>query len=268
MTAFLCCTLWAPLASWGEIAVGEMRGSWDRPSRSAVLGLVAGALGVRRDEQAAHDALDVGYGVAVRLDVAGTSLVDYHTAQTVAAAAVRRYRPRTRAELLAGVPSADRETILSRRAYRQDAVATVALWARDRAPHALPALADALRRPAFAPYAGRKANPFGLPLRPLVHEAPTLADALRAHERARETAAADAPPAARRAVAALWRGLRGRGPWGREVSHDACDGFEAGLTPLRRETRRDAGAQRARWQFAERTVHVGLLPDEAWEASA
>ena len=30
MTGFLLFTLYAPLASWGEIAVGETRGSWDR----------------------------------------------------------------------------------------------------------------------------------------------------------------------------------------------------------------------------------------------
>ena len=71
MTEFLLLTLYAPLASWGDIAVGEVRGSWDRPSRSAVLGLVAAALGVDRADQAAHDALDVGYGVAVRQDAAG-----------------------------------------------------------------------------------------------------------------------------------------------------------------------------------------------------
>lgn len=86
---FLLLTLYAPLSSWGGIAVGEERNSWDRPSRSAVLGLVAAALGVARDDQASHDALDWGYGVAVRLDVAGSSVVDYHTAQSVAQASVK-----------------------------------------------------------------------------------------------------------------------------------------------------------------------------------
>lgn len=260
MTKFLCFTIYAPLSSWGDIAVGEMRGSWDRPSRSAVLGLLAAALGIRREAQAEHDALDASYGVAVRLDVPGTPLVDYHTAQTVSASVVRKRAPRTRAELLAAVPSAEHETILSRRAYRQDAVSTVAVWARADAPWSLDALAAALRRPVFTLYAGRKANVLGLPLAPVVREADTLADAFRAHEHARTEAL---PPEVRRTIGPLWQRLRGRAGWGREVSHDPCDGFEPGVTPLRRETRRDAAAQRTRWQFAERTVLVGLLPEGA-----
>ena len=34
----------------------------------------------------------------------------------------------------------------------------------------------------------------------------------------------------------------------------------SGLRPLRRDVRRDAGAHRTRWQFAERVVEVGVMP--------
>ena len=37
MPEFLTFVLAAPLAAMGEIAVGERRGTWDRPGRSAVL---------------------------------------------------------------------------------------------------------------------------------------------------------------------------------------------------------------------------------------
>lgn len=250
MTDFLVFTLYAPLASWGDIAVGESRGSWDRPSRSAVLGLLGAALGIMREDQPAHDALDAGYGVAVRLDAAGSPLGDYHTAQTVSASVVRRTRPRTRAALLA---AGERETTLSKRAYRQDALATVALWVRGGAKAkprwTLRELAEAVRQPAFILYAGRKANAFGAPLDPVVVAAATLAEAF-----------------ARRSPAP--RGLDSRRvaasvPWGREVSHDAIadDGFESGLVPFRREVRRDVPVHRTRWQYMERTVEVGLLVD-------
>lgn len=254
MTDFLLLTLYAPLTSWGDIAVGEFRGSWDRPSRSAVLGLVAAALGIERDDQDVHDALDAGYGVAVRADVPGAPLVDYHTAQTVDAATVRKRRPATRAELLA---VSDRQTILSRRTYRQDALATVALWTRRAdARWSLKALEDALRRPRFVLYAGRKANVFGLPLDPRVETAATLADALSRR------------PSAFAALGALdteqWRAV---GTAARdallEVSHDPCEGFESGLRSLRRDIRRDTGAHRTRWQFAERVVEVGVMPARA-----
>lgn len=246
MRDFLLLTLYAPLSSWGDIAVGEYRGSWDRPSRSAVLGLVGAALGVDRGDQDAHDALDRGYGVAVRVDVAGAPMVDYHTTQTVDSASVRKRRPATRAELL---DVRDRQTILSRRSYRQDALATVALWARDGARWSLEALRDALQRPRFVLYAGRKANVFGLPLDPRVERASTLAGALSIR------------PDAFGAVVALdtehwWQPDTDTV----EVSHDPCDGFESGLRQLRRDIRRDTGAHRGRWQFAERVVEVGVMP--------
>lgn len=256
MTEFLLFTLHAPLTSWGEIAVGEMRGSWDRPSRSAVLGLVAAALGLTRDAQADHDALDSGYGVAVRLDAPGAPMVDYHTAQTVAENVARRLGPTTRARLLvAGEP----RTILSRRWYRQDTVATVALWAKDGARWPLAELADALGNPTFTLYAGRKANALGLPLAPEVAAAATMAEAFLRREETRGIRS-DAPTAVRESLGRVWVALRPRDGWGREVSHDADGEIVTGLVPHRREVRRDAAPHRARWHYAERVVEVGLLP--------
>lgn len=249
MTDFLLLTLYAPLTSWGDIAVGEFRGSWDRPSRSAVLGLVAAALGIDREDQAGHDALDSGYGLAVRADVAGAPLVDYHTAQTVDASTVKKRRPATRAELL---DVRDRQTILSRRTYRQDALATAALWARAEARWPLTAIQAALRHPRYVLYAGRKANAFGLPLNARVEGAATLAEALG--RRASSFAALGALDTTQ------WRASSIDAL---EVSHDPCEGFESGLRPLRRDVRRDTGAHRGRWQFAERVVHVGVMPVEA-----
>jgi CRISPR system Cascade subunit CasD len=243
---FLIFTIYAPLASWGDIAVGELRGSWDRPSRSAILGMIAAALGLERDNQDAHDALDAGYGVAVRLDLAGSPMEDYHTAQTVAASAVKKQRPTTRRQLLA---PRDRPTILSRRTYRQDALATGCIWQRDGARWTLDEIAAALRSPVFALYAGRKSNVLGLPLAPKKVAAATLAAAfsesaplrseLREFSRLQprgNVASHSAPP---------------------EIAHDHCDGFDSGLHTLRREVRRDAAANRLRWQFSERTVEIG-----------
>lgn len=265
MSEFLFFTLHAPLTSWGAIAVGEARGSWDRPSRSAILGLVAAALGITREDQQQHDRLDRGYGVAVRLDAPGAPLVDYHTAQTVSASAAQRRGAKTRAQLLeaGGV-----QTVLSRRTYRQDALATVALWECTQDAWPLVELETALRRPAFTLYAGRKANALGLPLAPAVIHAPTLAGAFldREHTRGMQRTA---PPAARLVTEQVWTALRPLAGWGREVAHDPWEFGETGLRPLRREVRRDTSPHRDRWHFAERVVEVGLLPDTAAaEASA
>lgn len=244
MTEFLLFTMYAPLSSWGEIAVGEVRGSWDRPSRSAILGFLAAAVGLVRDDAESHAALDTGYGVAVRLDSAGVALTDFHTAQTASAMQVKRRQPETRAQLL---DTAERETILSRRVYRQDALATVAVWQRHDARWSLATIADALRRPAFVLYAGRKANALGLPVDPEVMTASNIAEAFaaRTHERAQR---------------AGFMLERLRIAHAAEVSHDTDPTVVPGVEHVRSEIRRDTSPHRTRWQFSERVVNVFVMP--------
>lgn len=241
MTRYLLFTLYAPLASWGEIAMGEQRGSWTYPSRSAVLGLAAAALGLPRENTQGHAALDEGYGFAVRLDAPGVPLSDYHTTQTMAQSVVKKAKPATRRALLA---AGDPETILSRRGYRADALATAALWTKKEMPRwALDTLAAALRRPVFTLYAGRKSNPFGLPLDPQVIEAETLAEAF-----------AQRPPNPLLAV------LRPREGWGRGVAADLLPDGAYGFPVQHHELRRDAAPDRQRWLFSERNLAIGSLP--------
>jgi len=247
MTEFLLFTIYAPLMSWGDIAVGELRGSWDRPSRSAILGLLAAGLGLDRSDQAGHDALEVGYGLAVRVDCPGTAMTDYHTTQTMRQSVIKKDKleGKPRMALLA---AGDPETILSRRTYRQDALASIALWVRAEAPlYTLERLADALRRPVFVLYAGRKANPLGLPLAPRIVAAATLAGAFA--ELSTFPSILEWPRGAPQPTASA------------EIAYDPCDGFESGLRPLRREVRRDGAPQRTRWQFTERAVEIGVVAD-------
>jgi CRISPR system Cascade subunit CasD len=130
----------------------------------------------------------------------------------------------------------------------------VAVWARGaRTPRwRLPELAEALRQPTFVLYAGRKSNALGAPLDPEIVRADSIAEAFGVR-----------PPGV--------RGFDSRriGPveaWGTEVAFDAIepgDGIASGLQPLRRDRRRDVAAHRARWQFLERFVEVGMLQQES-----
>ena len=122
---FLLFTLYAPMGSFGEIAVGERRMSWARPGRSAVLGLIAAAQGIERTDEAAHRNLEAGLYYAVRTDAPGRPLMDYHTAQTPKGRRGRTFATR-REELEAD----DLNTVLSSREWRADACFTVALWPR------------------------------------------------------------------------------------------------------------------------------------------
>lgn len=252
MTRFLLFTIYAPITSWGDISVGEVRGSWDRPSRSAVLGLLAAALGLRRDEQVRHDALDRAIGCAIRLDAAAVPMVDFHTAQSVPDSDLRRAlgrsRPATRKAMLA---VGELQTIVSRRELLQDALVTVSLWnVSDQSPWPLDEIMRSLERPVFALYAGRKANVLGMPLAPRLIDAQSLAHAFQQR-----------PPGIPCLNTGLLQGHQLE--WGREVAHDALPtGVESGLVEVRKYVRRDTSPHRERWHFGERVVTVGLLPEQ------
>ncbi len=175
MPRFLVFRLYGPLASWGEVAVGELRSTALHPTRSALLGLLAAALGLRRDAEREHAELARTLRFAVRVESAGVPLSDYHTAQVMAPRRGQAYP--TRKSQLRG-RRADLETILSRRDYRCDALCTVAAWQEGDVPEVeLDRLASALERPVFPLYLGRKSCPPALPLCPRVLAAPSAAAA-------------------------------------------------------------------------------------------
>jgi CRISPR system Cascade subunit CasD len=138
-------------------------------------------------------------------------------------------------------------TILSRRDYRTGAWHLAALWPRAAgARWDLAALRDAMRRPGFVPYLGRKSCPLGLPLAPAIAAAASPAAALLArHEdgpEGRFRADMAARPAARLTVAL-----------------DAGDaGGDTG--ELRVEMRRDQPRDRLRWQFDLRAEAILAVP--------
>jgi CRISPR system Cascade subunit CasD len=227
-TEFLTFVLAAPLAAWGSLAVGERRGTWDRPGRSAVLGLVAACLGLDREDENAHQALENGYGLALRVECMGPVLADYHTAQVPPARRGRVFR--TRREELA---APDLGTILSRRDYHTDAVVLAALWVRERPRWPLDEIASAMRAPRWIPYLGRRACPLMLPLAPQIGPASDPAAALAAHAE-RETGL---------------RLLTLRPNKDPAVTLDAADARRFSLPYRRVEMRRDVLASRRRWQF-------------------
>ncbi len=248
-TRFLVFTLYAPVAAFGSTPMGVNRPSWTRPGRAAVLGLVAGALGIVRSDEDAHLGLDAGLHYAVRTDSAGTPLRDYHTTQ--APGRVRDPEWKTRGEQLrlsgpAASTSANDAlpTILSNRDYRTDCLFTAVLWPRPNADGTvLDGIRNAMREPAFTPFLGRKANPLGLPLDPQVIEAPSFLHALSMYH----------PGAPARQVLD-----RIGDPDNAVIAVDA----DAPDTPpdAEIERRTDRLASRARWQYNDRDEAVFTLP--------
>ncbi len=122
MSEHLVFLLYAPLAAMGGVAVGEQRAGFDRPAKSAILGLIAAALGLDRNNEAAHRALAEGYRLGLGEISRGRLLLDYHTAQAPPQRRSRSFA--TRREELARKD--DLGTVLSVREYRTD----LPIWSR------------------------------------------------------------------------------------------------------------------------------------------
>ncbi len=174
MKEYLVFREYGPLAAWGEIAVGESRHSGTHPGKSAVLGLLAAAMGIKRDVESIHMDMAAGFGVGMKMLSMGTALQDYHTTQVPPQR--RKVSHHTRKQEL----SAEKlGTILSSREYRCDSLYVVAVWIRNEvAPFSLAQLGEALQKPIFTPYLGRKSCPLALPAGPLLFQAGSLKSAL------------------------------------------------------------------------------------------
>jgi len=226
MAEYLVFSLAAPMGAFGDLAGHERRGSGLWPGRSAILGLIGAALGVRRGDATGQAALDPWRMAVAALHV-GMALRDYHTAQTVPSVIKR---PNSRREALAEARrKGSLNTILTSRDYLTDCVFAVALWGGPDAP----ALRRALKMPVFVPYLGRKSCPLAAPMAPRLVEAATPVAAL---------AGAQLPPwlpAARPQI----------------IVSDAFAGLAG-----REETRWDQPLDRSAWHFAPRTIHI-LAPE-------
>lgn len=249
MEHYLLLRLYGPLASWGEIAVGENRHSAVHPSRSALLGMLGAALGVARTDAARQQALAAGYRFGIKLEAPGSPLRDYHTIQVGVAPRKSQFRSR-RQEL-----AADKvETMLSTREYRCDSLAVVAVEMLPGAPADLIQLEQALRQPHFTLYLGRKSCPLAAPLMPHQVAAEHLREALDAAEFPSLTALLD-----RHGPNKAWPTRQDRQAFYlNQVRYYWEDGMNAGMQPSFDTWRHDQPLSRARWQFSPRREWVAL----------
>ncbi|QCF27512.1 type I-E CRISPR-associated protein Cas5/CasD [Hydrocarboniclastica marina] len=162
---YLIFQLYGPLASWGTPAVGEARPTSDHPGRSALIGIVAAALGIRRDDAAAQQSLAEAVVFGVKQITPGSFIRDFHTVQVPKRNRNRQYL--TRKEEM-GFSSDRLNTIISRREYRCDGLWYVAVSLSSQSDWSLEDIAEALRCPVFTPYLGRKSCPLAAPLAPRI----------------------------------------------------------------------------------------------------
>lgn len=119
-----------PMQSWGTDSKFDERRTGREPSKSGVIGLVAAALGIARQDREALQTLN-GLRFGVRVDREGVLLRDYHIARTAKDVAY-----------------------VTHRYYLSDAEFVAGLESDDRA--LLAQIAQALQAPAFPLYLGRR----------------------------------------------------------------------------------------------------------------
>ena len=176
MCKWLVATLAAPLASFGEQSGNVRRGTSDRPTRSAILGLAGAALGLSRADTKGQQALAASFGVATHTVNSGTLLVDFHTYQSLPST---KGRVRTRADALSR--ERDLNTSITHREYRADVFYQVAFKALPNGRYELEGLRSALMQPVYSLYAGRRSCPLSRPLAPRIIEAETVLEAFSLH---------------------------------------------------------------------------------------
>jgi CRISPR system Cascade subunit CasD len=238
MPDFLVFQLYGAMAAWGDIAVGEHRPSLGHPGKSAIIGLLAAALGIERSDDAKHQQLTESYQIAVCVQASGELLRDYHTIQVPGGK--RTYATR-RDELL--TDKLNLNTILSQRDYRTDAVYQVAVWSKNKnLPFSLESLQQHLQQPVFTLYLGRKSCPVSLPLQPKILKGFTLQQAFEQYP-LNQTQSKNVSLLARLLPANRWVSYY----WEASLSTQ-----ELGLTTTMTYPRRDQVTSRKRWQFTNR----------------
>ncbi len=242
MTDYLVFQLYSPLVSWGTQAVGEERPIEDHPGRSALLGLLAAALGIDRRDEERHRSLSDACRFGIKLWAPGLLLRDFHTISIPKGHNLNCHTRRDEI-LLFELQSKSKskntrpDPTLSYRSYLQDTVNVVAVestgddWPLER-------LQQALEQPRFSLYLGRKSCPPAAPLNPEIIPAGTLKTALDAY--------CLAPP------------LTGLIPRSSTPRYFWEAGMNAGIDRRYRVPRHDQPISRRRWQFAPRDEYASL----------
>ena len=244
MRDYLVFQLYAPLVSWGDQAVGQERPSADHPSRSALLGLLAAALGIDRSDETQQQKLTDCCHFGIKLYSPGLAMRDFHTAQVPPSKAGIKYLYTRKDELdeLARLADPKIGTILSFRSYRQDSYSVATVWLEGEHHCSLVQLSEALKAPHFHLYLGRKACPLAAPLNPQLKQCESMKQALDEY-----SPAVELQPLARNSASRYY--------W------EPSD--HSGLTETYRVPRYDEPISRQRWQFSSREEAVYLSGEES-----
>lgn len=147
--ATLLLRLAAPIQAWGAESKFEIRRTQSYPTKSGVVGMLAAALGISREDADTLKPLNALH-FGVRIDREGVYLRDYHTAHG----------------------KKEKDSYITNRFYLADAVFLVGLECSDASY--LAQLETALRHPVYPLFLGRRSCPPTMPLILGIREADLL----------------------------------------------------------------------------------------------
>ncbi len=127
----------APIQAWGDESKYDIRGTKNEPTKSGVIGMIAAAMGYRRDSEEINEIAEK-LRIGIRVDQPGIIIRDFHTARTV------------------------KHTYTTQRYYLCDACFMVGLESDDL--QYLNQIKEALKYPVFPLYLGRRSCPPELPI--------------------------------------------------------------------------------------------------------
>jgi len=153
MRDYLILKLEGPLQAWGGHTFEDRRPSELFPTRSGLLGLLAACSGIDRSDRKGQQALATSVLFAVRVDSTPIKMVDYHTVKDA-----RKEHQGLKMNA----------TIQTWREYLQDAKTSVrfsvAIWLTEHATTSLDELVNAVNKPVYTPFLGRRSCPITRPL--------------------------------------------------------------------------------------------------------
>lgn len=157
MTDFLVLRLDGVMQAWGDHTYEDYRPVVNFPTRSGLLGLLAACLGIDRVDIEQLKRLDSSIEFTVRVDnqrhakthaLRIHKINDFHTIL-----AARKVNGKS-----------NDNPVVSRREYLCDAVFTVVIGAHPHSSISLESLKEAVSKPVFTPFLGRRSCPLSRPL--------------------------------------------------------------------------------------------------------
>ncbi|MFP4647437.1 MAG: type I-E CRISPR-associated protein Cas5/CasD [Candidatus Acetothermia bacterium] len=226
------------IVSWGKPGGDEERPSYRYPSKSAVLGLVAASMGIKRSDCEEQKELSEGLKFAVTVESPGQEFTDYHTA--LPPQKEEAFLATRKEEINWGTGNA----VVTQRDYRVDSLHTVTLWIPDeRGAPDLGEIKESLLSPTFIPYLGRKSCPPGIPFMPETLESDSLKESFCRYWEMRPRSAVLRKLAGEDEITVYWEG-----------PHP-----EPGLEAEEKGERKDQPLNRSNWTFRKRSENKSVI---------